>query len=79
VWASVPESGAIEQDADVVMFIHREELYRPDDPEHRGQAQLIVAKNRNGPGGDYQLWFDAATTSSRTPASEWQQESDTFQ
>ena len=55
------ESGAIEQDADVVIFIHREEYYLPpDDPEKekvRGQADLFVAKQRNGPIGDVKLAF----------------------
>ncbi len=65
------ESGAIEQDADVVMFIHREEVYRPDDDDVRGKADLFVAKNRNGPARDFQLEFDAATTTFRTPATRW--------
>lgn len=42
------ESGAIEQDADSVIFIHRPELYEPDNPKARGLAQIIVAKNRQG-------------------------------
>ncbi len=50
------ESGAIEQDADVVMMLFREELYRPTD-ENRGKAELIVAKQRNGPVGSVQLAF----------------------
>lgn len=51
------ESGAVEQDADVVMFVYREEYYNRDDPEKRGQADLIIAKNRNGPVGDVPLTF----------------------
>ena len=43
------ESGSIEQDADVVMFLHRPEAYDPED--RRGEADLIIAKNRNGPTG----------------------------
>ncbi len=65
------ESGAIEQDADVVMFIHREEVYRPNDSDVRGKADLFVAKNRNGPARDFQLEFDAMTTTFRTPATGW--------
>ncbi len=61
------ESGAIEQDADVVMFIHREEYYCDSREEAMekgiaGQADVIVAKQRNGPTGDVKLaWFDKHT------------------
>jgi len=48
------DSGSIEQDADVVMFIHREERYNPDS-ERKGLADIIVAKHRNGPVGDVEL------------------------
>jgi len=51
------ESGAIEQDADLVMFIFREELYKPDKEEVRGQADLIIGKHRNGPTGSVPLVF----------------------
>lgn len=50
------ESGSIEQDADVVMFIHREEQYNPE-TEKKGIADLIIAKHRNGPTGRYELAF----------------------
>ncbi|MBI3615009.1 MAG: replicative DNA helicase [Candidatus Omnitrophica bacterium] len=50
------ESGALEQDADVVILLFREELYRPSD-ENRGKAELIVAKQRNGPVGSLPLAF----------------------
>ncbi len=51
------ESGAIEQDADVVMFVHREEYFRQADEQaqYAGQAEVIVAKQRNGPVGDVEL------------------------
>mgnify|MGYP001321708279 CR=1 FL=1 len=51
------ESGSIEQDADVVAFIFREEVYKPERDDLRGQAELILAKQRNGPTGRIQLVF----------------------
>ncbi len=51
------ESGSIEQDADVVGFIFRPELYKRDDDKVRGLAELIVAKQRNGPVGIVKLMF----------------------
>ncbi len=51
------ESGAIEQDADLVAFIHRPEVYDKQDHELEGLAKLIVAKQRNGPVGDVDLVF----------------------
>lgn len=51
------ESGAIEQDADVVIFIYRPEIYRPDDESIRGIADINVAKQRNGPTGRINLAF----------------------
>ena len=56
VLADLRESGSIEQDSDVVMFIYRDEVYNPDSPD-RGQAEIIIAKHRNGPVGVTQLAF----------------------
>ncbi len=51
------ESGAIEQDADIVAFIFREEVYKPDREDLHGLAELLVAKQRNGPTGKVELAF----------------------
>jgi replicative DNA helicase len=66
------ESGAIEQDADVVLLLHREEYYKPHDEDVRGQAELIIAKQRNGPVGTVPLVFNKKITRfmSRSPEEE---------
>jgi replicative DNA helicase len=51
------ESGAIEQDADVVIFIYRPEMYNPRDESLKGTAEINVAKQRNGPTGILNLAF----------------------
>ena len=51
------ESGSIEQDADVVCFIHREEYYDRDNEDIKGKAEIIIAKQRNGPTGSIQLAY----------------------
>jgi hypothetical protein len=63
------ESGSLEQDADVVLLLHREEYYHIQDPEWQsnnpdkiGLAELIIAKQRNGPTGVVKLTWDASTT-----------------
>lgn len=60
--AHLRESGSIEQDADVVMFIYREDYYKKDS-ERKNLADLIIAKHRNGPTGEVELYFDISKTS----------------
>ncbi|HEX6200891.1 MAG TPA: replicative DNA helicase [Thermoanaerobaculia bacterium] len=60
--ADLRESGSIEQDADLVAFIFREEVYKPDDPEVEGLAEVIISKHRNGETGTIELAFLGETT-----------------
>lgn len=61
------ESGAIEQDADVVVFLFREEYYKPDDETLRNKAEAIIAKQRNGPVGSVELLFIKDSTRFENP------------
>jgi replicative DNA helicase len=65
--ADLRESGSIEQDADIVMMLYREEIYKPSD-SNKGKAELIIAKQRNGPTDTVHLAFDAGPTRFRNIA-----------
>jgi replicative DNA helicase len=62
VLSDLRESGSIEQDADVVGFVFREEVYNRDREDLKGLAELIIAKQRNGPIGTVNLVFLHAQT-----------------
>ena len=61
------DSGAIEQDADIVMFIYRDEYYNRDNVENKGKAEVIIAKHRNGSVGTVELLFQSNITKFKNP------------
>jgi replicative DNA helicase len=66
--ADLRESGSIEQDADLVAFIYRDEVYNQDDPTNQGLAELIIAKHRSGETGKVPLVFLGQTTTFKSQA-----------
>ncbi|WP_423196771.1 Replicative DNA helicase [Cupriavidus sp. H19C3] len=62
ILSDLRDSGDIEQDADVVMFVHRPEMYDPNNPDLKGYAEVLIRKQRNGALGDVPLLYQGAVT-----------------
>ncbi len=76
--ADLRESGSLEQDSDVVAFVFRPEVYSPSRTDLRGQAELIIGKQRNGPEGIVKLVFIKDYTKFENPASNMPEEPDLY-
>ncbi len=68
ILSDLRESGAIEQDADIVMFIYRDSYYNKENTEHQNVAEIIIEKHRNGSRGDVKLYFDGEHTTFKNMA-----------
>ena len=74
--ADLRESGAIEQDADIVMFLYRDEVYNPSE-DNQGKAELIIAKHRNGSTGTINLAWIGKYTKYANAAKEYNKSKNT--